>query len=126
MTGLPVPDTWGSIDTEELCGEPDDDPILPNTSTNTVAQEKIQQKSVKKKVNRKDEEEELRFKKLKLSVEILEKESYERSLRILRLERELCLSPSVFTRHVQHSNNIIIEVLDNNIVEENGNDEETQ
>ncbi|KAG8332152.1 mediator complex subunit Med15 [Homalodisca vitripennis] len=40
---------------------------------------------------------ELRDKRLKLSIEIMEKESHLKSLEILKLERELGLSPSKFT-----------------------------
>ncbi|KAG8299534.1 mediator complex subunit Med15 [Homalodisca vitripennis] len=43
---------------------------------------------------------ELRDKRLKLSIEIMEKESHLKSLEILKLERELGLSPSKFTANI--------------------------
>lgn len=59
-----------------------------------------------------ESEEILRNKKLKLSIEIMEREKYLKELQILKLERELLLQPSRYTEHFP-KNIIVVDNIEN-------------
>lgn len=68
-------------------------PDLPNTSTISLST----QAPAKRKINQKEMDTNLRNKKIKLQVEHLELQNYKLKLEILKLEKDLDLTPSKFT-----------------------------
>ncbi|KAL1516245.1 hypothetical protein ABEB36_000164 [Hypothenemus hampei] len=63
----------------------------------------------KEKYEKENEKEQLTLKKMKLCIEIMEREKYIKDLEILKLERELkVLDPSPYTAHLQKNNIYIV------------------
>lgn len=111
IIGLPITETWQmeptprpSSSTSVTCSIK---PIeienvdLPNCSSATTIVDKMSEKQTKKRKSTPSENEiELRNKKLRLSLEIMEKESYLKNLEILKLVKELCIPHSKFTEGI--------------------------
>lgn len=105
LVGLDCTETWqdGPCEESALSNE---DTCVVQSSEITVTPNVItpKQKSSSKNVVKKSpadiehDEKMVRAKKLKLSVELLEKENYLKTLQILKLERELGIPASSFTK----------------------------
>lgn len=120
LTGLPVSDTWGNTNSEITAEHAtyEEDVDDPEATNNQIPVEGSENKKImKKKMTKKEEEEELKLKKLKLTLEIMEMEKYERSLNILKLERELTLPPSKYTQNFPIAQNCHMIVVDDETLE---------
>lgn len=121
VTGLPCVETWQTVERErdkdtDTEKEPDasNEPEIGFTSMSKYVSKP------KKRVQLLSDESEdiLKVKKLRLAMEIMEKESYLKTLEILKLERELGLPVSKFTEHLPKNENILY-VVENNDSESN-------
>lgn len=124
IVGLPVQETWGESPELKINKDNSSRNSAIDEANNIIDEGNKPEGSVRDKAScnsrkrqtQKEEEEELKIEKLRLSVEIMEKESYERSLKILQMERELKIPPS------KHTMQFYSEVPSVLIVEDNESD----
>lgn len=119
IIGLPCAETWQTIETSDE-GTSSADSLkelsasseIENASTSTLIKKSLPKRRVDFAADTSDSEAIFKEKKQRLAIEIMEKESYLKTLEILKLERELGLPASKFTDHLPQSENVFYVVND--------------
>lgn len=123
VVGLDCPETWQDEPVVATSLNPTSsvETLITCTSNSKTQSSKICKEAKQSKLKREvavEEEKNLRCKKLKLQVELLEKECYLKSLNILKLERELGIPCSNFTKDLTVDAETIYVTLDGSVEEQ--------